>query len=136
MDNSKDCLCICHVNEDFQQHTQKCCDKMEGTLDPPPAQIEEWEDILNNSHITGHISGRHLILIKGKKDRKWDGGGYEENEYEYLDDFIKRLLQKAVEEAVTERDRKFQNVLNNFSESGDPWKVVHELEAILNNHTE
>jgi hypothetical protein len=51
-----------------------------------------WEEVLNDSTITGHISGRHLILVGGKKDRKWDGGEYEENEYQYLDEWIKRSV--------------------------------------------
>lgn len=65
-----------------------------------PTTLREFREKLNNAHITGHISGRHLILLGGEKDREWDGGGYEENEYRFLDEYIESLLTSHNTELV------------------------------------
>jgi len=110
-------------------------------FDPNPA--ESVKEIINNSLITGDISGRHLILLGGKKDRKWDGGGYEENEYRFLDEYIANLISQALakqKEAIVEelREDKIEDVaedINSFARGYDEgWNyAVDELNSKLDN---
>lgn len=79
-----------------------------------PTFIEKALEKLNNSTITGHISGRHLILIGGKKDRKWDGGGYEENEYQYLDEWFEKKLAQAEQIGMEKVYKKVNNAVKSF----------------------
>lgn len=92
---------------------------------------QDWEkrfdERLNNANITGHISGRHLILLGGKKDRKWTGGDYEENEYRFLDEYIKSFLhdshKRLIEEIrkeIKEYDESF--LIQNVNET-DPEQI-------------
>ena len=67
-------------------------------------EIEEFIEKLNNSAITGHISGRHLILVGGKQDREWTGGDYEESEYRFLDEYIKSFIITIINNLLAERD--------------------------------
>lgn len=79
------------------------CRQMEkvpiAELESPIAPKLDWEETLNNSCITGHISGRHLIQINVKEDQ------YDENEYVYLDEWIKnkkRIWEKQVRNQTLE----------------------------------
>lgn len=74
------------------QMPKECIDKDKPEDRTAESCLEDWEIELNNSFITGHISGRHLILVDGKKDREWVGAEYEENEYQYLDEWINRII--------------------------------------------
>lgn len=68
--------------------------------------IEEEKEIMNNSIFAGSLEGRTTILIGGENDREWDGGGYEENQYQYLDteitQFAHRIIEAAFEAAAVE----------------------------------
>lgn len=77
-----------------------------------PIESEGWREILNNSRITGHISGRHLILVSPKEDI------YSDNEYDFLDDWFSRRLQdqrnkliervESIKEATREQTGSFK----------------------------
>ncbi len=74
-------------------------------------EIEEFIEKLNNSAITGHISGRHLILVGGKQDREWTGGDYEESEYRFLDEYIKSFIITTINNILAERDKEIVEIV-------------------------
>lgn len=87
-----------------------------------PQQIKEIEEFvgkLNNSTITGHISGRHLILVGGEQDRKWTGGDYEENEYRFLDEYIKSFIITTINNILAERDKEIKKYIDDEYKRGD-----------------
>lgn len=50
----------------------------------------QWQEVLNRSNITGHISDRHLIML-GSKDN------YDDNEYGFLDEWFAAQIKLAKE---------------------------------------
>lgn len=98
---------------------------------------EEVAKTLNESAITGHISGRYLILIGGKKDREWDGGGYEENEYRYLDEYVAFLRKedmRVVREMLVDLRDKFPNQGLEYYElqpNTEQWKVLGQANVMV-----
>ena len=64
------------------------------------SKLSTIKETINNSKITGHLSGRYLICRGYKNERKSIGGEYEENEYEYLDDYLSTFLSTALKEIV------------------------------------
>jgi hypothetical protein len=66
-----------------------------------PLPERDWKEKLNTSKITGHISGRKLIMISSKEEE----GPYGENEYMFLDEWIENRISKA-ESAAEKRGRE------------------------------
>lgn len=93
-----------------------------------------WEDVLNSSHITGHISGRHLIQTNVREDNN------DENEYDFLDEWIQRKIASAVEarekeisEAVGKMKKKNKDghEFNNVNGLGQYNLALNEVLSII-----
>lgn len=77
---------------------------------------EEWKRRLNDSRITGHISGRHLIQTEEKDN------SYGENEYAFLDEWIERAV---ISQALTaERKELMERIGNRRDNKVFGYKVV------------
>lgn len=76
-------------------------------------EIEEWKNRLNNSQITGHISGRHLIGIDDGDDT-----GYGDSEFMYLDEWIDLRIQ-------SEKDKWKARVLEIIGEDEETSTVLY-----------
>jgi len=67
--------------------------------------IQKTLEVLNDSKITGHISGRHLIQVHQREDNN------DENEYEYLDEWLQRKLSQALTEQHEADVQSFREML-------------------------
>lgn len=126
------------MNEDtFDGKTNYCihentnesgiCDNCLGKPNTQQSTVEErWVDRLNNSTITGHISGRHLIKIHSREDFN------DENEYIYLDEWIKRVIKSELQLAEQKvREELKQTIIEKIEEYAKSQTDQHTKYAIM-----
>jgi phosphoglycolate phosphatase-like HAD superfamily hydrolase len=70
--------------------------------------IQKTLEVLNDSKITGHISGRHLIQVHQREDNN------DENEYEYLDEWLQRKLSQALTEQHEADVQSFREMVEQY----------------------
>lgn len=84
---------------------------------PSPQKESEWENRLNKSRITRHISGRHLIQTEEKDN------SYGENEYQFLDEWIEMaIVRNAISQREKEIAEEVEKMKDDLDYDGAVWK--------------
>lgn len=110
------------MKEHCKKHNLNHGQKYPSCVVAPLPEINGWAERLNNSKITGHISGRHLILASPKEDN------HDDNEYSYLDEWIRNLLRRHSQE-IKRRIKK--EILEMENTNDDVWTGKEVKERIL-----